>query len=132
VRHDLHDAPATVSREPSRAAVSDANETQLIGPAAGLHDTLEAGAMRLEGGPADRIDDGIHVVALPQRGRAPGKAWQISVQKRAEDELAPASGPHGANEIGVLPGVGAGSIDGGSSFEQLPEWGKRSACLAPI
>src|SRR6266436_920344 len=65
--------------------------------AAGLHDTLEAGAMRLEGGTADRIDDRIDVVTLPQRVER-GEGHTNLRPERAEDELAPARGPHGANE----------------------------------
>src|SRR5947208_1464738 len=119
--HDLHDARHGLLASPVALQLGRERDPT-DRPAAGLHDTLEAGAMRLEGGTADRIDDRIHLVTLAQRVER-GEGHADLRPQRAEDEFAPASRPHGANEIGILPGVGAGSIDRRIVFEQLPEWG---------
>src|SRR5258705_13601008 len=69
-----------------------------------LHHAFEAGAVRLDRRAADRIHDGIDLVALAQGVERRERHADLGPQ-RAEDEL-PASGRlDGLNKLGVLPGV---------------------------
>src|SRR6266853_3338865 len=61
--HDLHDSRHRLRASPVALQLGRERDPT-DGLAAGLHDTLEAGAMRLERGTADCIDDGIHLVTL--------------------------------------------------------------------
>src|SRR5712692_4229473 len=64
--HDLHDPRSRLLARPIALQLGP-ERNPIDGPATSLDDTLETGAMRLERGTADRIDDGIHLVTLPQR-----------------------------------------------------------------
>jgi hypothetical protein len=60
--------------------------------------------MSLDGGPADRVDDGIDLVTLAE-GVERGKGHADLRPQGAEDELAPAGRAYGAEEVSVLPHV---------------------------
>src|SRR5437899_9507391 len=85
--HDLHDARRRLRASP--VALQLARERDPTdGLAAGLHDPLEAGAMRPARSTADRIDDGIYVVTLTQRVERRERHADLRPE-RAEDEFAP-------------------------------------------
>jgi hypothetical protein len=69
-----------------------------------LDDPLDTGAVGLLARAPDSVDDGIDVVALPQR--VEGRKRHADLRpERAQDQLASAGGTHGGEEVGVLPGV---------------------------
>src|SRR4029077_20042412 len=87
---------------------------------AGLYDALDAGPVRLLAGAADRVDNRVDVVALPQRVEG-GKRHADLGPEGAQDQLAPPGGPHGGEEVAVFPGVGCRPVDRRVVFEQLRE-----------
>ena len=94
----------------------------MIGWRSGLDDALEAGAMGVVAGAADRVDDGIDVVALPQRVEG-GERHADLGPEGAQDQLAPPGGAHGGEEFGVLPRVGRRPVDRRVVLEQFGELG---------
>ena len=81
--------------------------------------------MGFEGGATDRIDKGIDLVALAER--IEGRKGHADLRPEgAEDELAPAGGANGGQEIEVLPGVERRPVDGGIVLEQLRDPWRRS------
>src|SRR3954451_7050788 len=77
---------------------------------AGLDDPLEPGAMGLERRAADRVDDGIDLVALA-KGVEGGERHADLGPERAEDELPAARRANGLHELAVLPGVDGRAVE---------------------
>ena len=78
--------------------------------------------MGLDGGAADRVDDRVDVVALPQRVEGRERHADLGPE-RTEDQLAPPGGAHGGEEVGVLPRVERRPVDRRIVLEQLGELG---------
>src|SRR4029077_15960522 len=69
-----------------------------------LNDTLQASAVGLDGGAADRVDDRVDLIAFPHRVERGKRHADLSPQG-ADDELAPARRSNRAEEIRVFPGI---------------------------
>jgi hypothetical protein len=75
-----------------------------------LDDPLEAGAVGLLACAADRVGDGVELVALPEG--IEGRERQAELRPaRAGNQLAPARGAHRGEEVGVLPDVEGRAVD---------------------
>src|SRR3954469_7990707 len=94
-----------------------------------LDDPLEPGAMGLERRAADRVDDGIDLVALAQRVEG-GERHADLGPERAEDELASPSRANGLHELAVLPGVDGRAVERRAVPQQLGELGDGRLLLA--
>ena len=83
--------------------------------------------MGFGGRAADRIDNGIDLVALAER--IEGRKGHADLRpERANDELAPAGRANGGEEIDVLPGVERRPVDGGSSSTSSAIGGSVGSC----
>ena len=128
VEHDLDDLRHRLEAVPVSLQLAGERDPAAR-DASGLDDTLDAGAMRLHGRAADRVDDGIDLVALPQRVDRSERHADLRPE-RAEDELAPAGGMHGGHEVPVLPRVDARAVDRRVVLEQLGQLGDGRLLLA--
>ena len=83
----------------------------------GLGDTLGAGALGIHRWAADRVDDGINLVALPPRISAATPCSPLSTAHRKS--AAPASRMHGCHKVAVLPRLHARTVDRRTVLQQL-------------
>jgi hypothetical protein len=78
---------------------------------------------------ADRVDDGIDLVALAKRVEGRERHADLGPE-RAEDELPPPGRVNGLHELAVLPGVDGRAVERGAVVEQLSELGNGRLLLA--
>src|SRR5262249_56076687 len=89
----------------------------------GLEHAFKAGAVSLGRGAADRVDNGVDLVPVPQRVER-GEGHADFGPESAEDELASAGGADGLEEFDVLPGVGGGPVERLVVCQQFGEFGE--------
>ena len=120
---DLHDRRDRLQTRPVALKLArERNPADRLCPS--LDHALEPGPVRLQRRAADRVDDGIDLVAFAERvERREGHAHLRP--QRAEDELPAPARPHRLHELDVLPGVDRGAVDRRIVRQELGELGQR-------
>ena len=96
----------------------------------GLRDALQAGAVSFDRCAGDCVDHWVDLVALPHRVESREGHAGLGPQC-TEDQFAPPGGTHGRNEIRILPGVDARSVDRGTVLEELSQLGDGRGLFCP-
>jgi hypothetical protein len=108
-KYDLDDRRYSLKASPIALKLAGEGDPT-NGLSTGLNDTLEPRTMCFDGCARDCVDDGIDLVALPQRVER-GERHTHFGPKRTENELATPGSPNGRNEVYVFPGINGSAID---------------------
>ena len=122
---------ATVSSRAQSRWSSTASATQLIGWPPACTTRSRPARCASSRGAADRVDDRIDVVALPERVERGERHADLRPQ-RAQDQLAPSRRPHGGEELGVFPGVRGRPVDRRVVGEHLRELRHGRSARVPV